>query len=331
MKTVAITSIFSNPIFKESTARGLELIYLKKMLDNNNVIIIGKKGRNSKDMNFYYDYTDHPDYDNLFIQLSTPNFFGGVVGDNTIRLIENIDIDPSKINIFATDPRIKPVNPARILFDRFGKCEEHIEKWDNILSKCNYLMPGKDIYKFWPDIDLSFANVINVDFFGYIFKHNTKYSNFVEVQDKEYDVIYYGDKRGSYREKKLRFLFKESTKNLLVGYKSPKVSGDFIKKVQHVKLQETINRAKVNLIIADEEHEDNVTTFRFYEGMASSSLCAIDLKFDPNRELIKDPILKDLLYIERNSDIKKLANSYSKDLIELQHKELKRILDEVRG
>ena len=90
-----------------------------------------------------------------------------------------------------------------------------------------------------------------------------------------------------------------STKNLLLGYKEPKITyATFKNKVNHSELFNVLDKCKVSLIIGDKEHEDNVTTFRFYEALASSSLAAIDINFDPNKELIKNEKLREILYVD---------------------------------
>jgi len=87
-----------------------------------------------------------------------------------------------------------------------------------------------------------------------------------------------------------------------------------------------LNQCKVSLVLADKEHENNVVTFRFYETLASNCLAAIPLSFDPNKELIKDNVLRDLLYIQSKEDVLKLVNNYSEDLIKRQHDEYRRIM-----
>ena len=87
----------------------------------------------------------------------------------------------------------------------------------------------------------------------------------------------------------------------------------------------TLDTVKVSFITGDEEHLDNVTTYRFYETLASNCLAAIQIEYDPEKKLIQDPVLRDLLYVESKEDIKKLIDSYSPDLINRQRAELRRI------
>jgi len=86
-----------------------------------------------------------------------------------------------------------------------------------------------------------------------------------------------------------------------------------------------LDKVKVSFITGDEEHLDNVTTYRFYETLASSCLAAIQIEYDPEKLLIQDPVLKDLLYVSNQADVKRLVEAYSPDLINRQRAELRRI------
>ena len=141
------------------------------------------------------------------------------------------------------------------------------------------------------------------------------------IVKNKFNIVYYGDKRGSYRENKLRKYMFNSLDNLLIGYKTNKIECTFIKKLKHEELLNKLNECKVSLILADKEHEDNVITFRFYETLASNCLAAIPIEYDPNKDLIQDKTLKDILYVEKKEDVLKLSKMYSKELIEKQHKE----------
>lgn len=324
-----VTSI-SNPQYSLNNHRGLEIVYLKKLFNENNLQldIIGKKGRTNKDIEFFKDISSNLEStENVFIQLAPINFFGGVLDDYVVKFINSIgDLKDRNFYILVNDPRIKPQNPAEVVFKRFGLCKEQINNWNNIFEKANYFFQGKDLNKFF-DEDKN-RKTINLDFFTYIFKNDSKYSNFIDLENKEFDLIYYGDKRGSHREKKIKKYIKNSKSNLLVGYKTKNVDTTFMNKVSHNDLQKVIDKSICSLIIGDKEHEDNIATFRLYETLASSTLCAIDIDYDPNKELIKNETLRNILYVKNQNDIDKLILLYSKELIYLQQQELKRIFEE---
>jgi hypothetical protein len=325
-----IVTSLSNPQYSLNNHRGLEIVYLKKLFNDNKLQldIIGKKGRTNKDIEFFKDISSNlQSTENIFIQLAPINFFGGVLDEYIVKFINNIGILKEKnFYILVNDPRIKPQNPAEIVFKRFGLCEEHIESWNYIFDNATYCFQGKDLNKFFNEDKK--RKVMNLDFFTYIFKNDTIYSNFIELENKEFDLIYYGDKRGSHREKKINKYVQNSDSNLLVGYKTNKVKSSFLNKVPHNELKKVIDKSICSLIICDKEHENNIATFRLYETLASSTLCAIDIDYDPNKELIKNETLKNILYIKNVNDINNLCKLYSKELIDLQQLELKRIFEE---
>jgi len=336
----AITCVFLNPQYARTTPRGLELIYLKELLEEKNreVLIFGNKCRTNKDLDFFKDITEIKNHNinSIILQLAPANFYGGEYQDFSIPCIKNIaDIYNSKkvkFNIIPTDPRIKPLNPAKIFFDRFGLCEEYIETWDQIILNSIYLFPGKDLNKFF-NMDNNF-NTYKLNWFAYIFKKGVEFCPY--FKNKDYDVIYYGDKRGSYRNNKIKKLLPFSTKNLLLGYKEPKITyAEYKSKVNHSDLFKILNKCKVSLVIGDKEHENNVATFRFYEALASSCIAAIDIDYDPNKELIKNEKLRNVLYVNSKNQVANLAKLYTeneilaREIVTLQKEELKRIFNEI--
>jgi len=338
MKKIALTSVFANLTYNDKNHRGLEAMFIKKMMEEKGVQVdcVGYKNRNMKDLDFYHNYTDNDfsEYGAVIVQLSTPNFFGGVMGEHCETICNNLAKFKGKIYFLINDPRIPPMNYAKTISDRFDLCNDAVEPWENILKTATHLFAGKDIKQF---LGYEPENWQRVDWFTYIFKERFTKSKDGEGMDmqlweeadpnleKEYDLVYFGDKRGSFREKQLRKYFPEDTNNLKIGYKSDKVPGEFMKKLKHEDLMTQLDKVKVSFITGDEEHLDNVTTYRFYETLASSCLAAIQIEYDPEKLLIQDPVLKDLLYVSNQADVKRLVEAYSPDLINRQRAELRRI------
>lgn len=333
---VAITSVFSNLTYNSKNHRGLEATYFKQLLEENgyDVDLIGKKNRNTAEFDFYVNYTDADweSYDAVFIQLSTANFFGGQVGEHTEPIARALAGYSGKIYTLVNDPRIDFLDPVKVL-KRFNLIQDLESEWSEIIENATYLFPGKDISKY---LGRTPKNWEKLDWFTYMFKHrmanklDNKQTNALfdfDAPKKEWDAIYYGDNRAAFREQQVRKYMPHSEKSLLVGYKTKKVPTTFAKKMEHSVLLDTISKSKASLILGDDEHLDNVTTFRFYETMASDCLAAIQIEYDPGMELIQDPVLRDKLYVKSSKDVEKLIASYSDDLIARQKKELRNLFD----
>ena len=323
-KIAAIINMFNNIQANTNNHLGLEATIINKLTG---AYYIGRKCRTNKDVDDYLDISDVDinDFKYIFLQLSTPNFFGGVIGDDSIEKVKKMANFKGKLYVMCSDPRIKPINYAKVIYDRDSSLinDEEIKAWDKLIDNAIFLFPGKSLSKFWKDEKYKDFQYFN--WFNDIFKSQL-HPQLNNVQ-KKYDVVYYGDRRGSYREKLVVKYMPENEKSLLIGFKQKKIDVPFIKKLKHTELIKKLDECKVSLILADEEHEDNVLTFRLYETLASNCLAAISIEFDPNKEIIKDEVLKDILYVKSKKDVEKLVNSYSQDLIKRQHKEFERLIN----
>jgi hypothetical protein len=329
---VAFTSIFFNAKAGTDDAWGLEFYYFKKLFENigYEVNFVGNKTRTYKDLDHYvhYENVNLNDYDLVLFFPSNPIFFGGVMNPMMPAMVKLMAEYNGPVIQMQSDPKVLIGNPAEPLQKRFNLCGEHVEKWNEINKRSHYLFPGKDISKYtgWTP-----ENVYQYDWFKYILRDrmiDLKPRNLIQRKSiKKYDVVYYGNSnRGSFREKQLRHYFPADTNNLLIGYKSTHIVADQIPKVPHSQLLSKIEECKVSLVVGDKEHLDNVITFRLYETLASDCLAAIQIEYDPNKEIIQDEVLRELLYVTNSEDVKKLVNSYSEDLLDLQKKELNRLL-----
>ena len=335
MKRVAITSVFANLTYNDKNHRGLEAMFFKKMMEENGARVdcVGYKNRNVQDLDFYIDYndTDFSEYGAVILQLSTANFFGGQMGEHCEKICNDLAKYTGKIYMLVNDPRIPPMNYAKVISERFNLCNDSVEAWDKIIENATYLFSGKDVSKY---LGWNPKNWKQLDWFTYIFKHRFTQDDSIDLwessnqdSDKEWDLVYYGDKRGSFRENQIRKYFPSDTNNLLIGYKSDKVPATFMKKLQHSELMKELDKVKVSLITGDEEHLNNVTTYRFYETLASNCLAAIQIEYDPEKRLIQDPVLRNILYVKDQNDIKKLIDAWSPELINRQKAELRRIFN----
>jgi len=337
----AIINVFSNIQANKNNHSGLEATFWSKKYD---LDYIGKKNKLNKDVENYVDIGDIIDldiYQKIFIQLSQPNFFGGVISDDTIEKVEKLSRYEGEVFIICSDPRIKPINCAEAISKRkaFLLSPQASTGWDDLLERAKFIFPGKDLNKFYGSED--YDKFIEYDYFKDIFadmyRDKIKFYrckalksptptnlHFCEF-NKIYDVVYYGDRRGSYREKQLVKYMPVNKENLLIGFKQKKIDIPFMKKLKHEQLLKMLSRCRVSLILADKEHENNVITFRLYETLASQCLAAIPIEYDPERKLIKDERLRELLYVRSKADVLRLVEAYDQDLIYRQLREFKRI------
>lgn len=164
-----ITNIYSNIQPLPNNHSGLEAWALSKEF---NLSFLGKKNSRNDDVDNYYDISDvDPScIKSLFIQLSQPNFFGGVIAADTIEKVFKISECNCNFYILCNDPRIKPTNPAVELNKRSKIFDSSIEeKWDLILKKSTYLFPGKDLNKFYASSD--YSNFYQLNWFKSIFAY----------------------------------------------------------------------------------------------------------------------------------------------------------------
>ena len=107
MKKIALTSVFANLTYNDKNHRGLEAMFIKKMMEEKGAQVdcVGYKNRNMKDLDFYHNYTDNDfsEYGAVIVQLSTPNFFGGVMGEHCETICNNLAKFKGKIYTFKDE------------------------------------------------------------------------------------------------------------------------------------------------------------------------------------------------------------------------------------
>jgi hypothetical protein len=341
---LGIASLYGHASYNNYHPGGVEIYYIIEMCKELGIEIhlLTRKHKDNSHLEFVRDYrsADFDSYDAIFLQLRKPQFFGGNPGrPRDVHFMENMMTSlgecSAKIYPLCNDPKIDISNPVEVL-KRFDLCQVPglLEKWQDIIDNSTYLFPGKDLNRFF---GREVANQYKVDWFTYIFKHKLK-SRLIEPTTplfefdkpiKNWDVCYFGYNRGGFREKQIVKYLPNNKSSLLIGVDSKKLDQvDFKEKMNQHKIYEHLDKCKVSLILGDAEHLDNVVTFRLYEILASNSLAGIQIEYDPKRELIKDPELRDLLYIESQKDVVRLVESYSDRLILLQKAELTRIFAE---
>jgi hypothetical protein len=341
MKKVGIISPISRIVIDGQSIRSLEAIFLKKYLDKENIVkchYISKKIKETnEDYIDIFNLKDLNEYEVIFIHNFNMNFFGGLVPSLTTQFLKLIAGYNGRIYYYITDPKLKYNNIAEQLLKRDNlKYESFIDnnellniknKLNSIELRMNALFTG---YNYSNIYGLDFYNIKYYNVFKDIaINFKDEKSLFDEEIIKEYDICYYGDNRGTYRNNKIKKYFNNNyIKSLLIGCDLDIKYNTHIKKVNHDELKNLVKKSYASLVIGDKEHENAFITMRFYENIKYEVVSFIDIDYDINKKLFTNDFLRDFNYISSENDlnykIKKIKNDkelYNK-IIYLQNQEL---------
>lgn len=349
VKNVAISRFYRNAgtnLAAAKNASSLDIVYTKKFLIeecNIHPEIIKSK-----------DNVDFSKYDLIIFQPYSFIMFGGIWESHNVDYIYKYARDFNGVTMcIYNDPNISWTNPLSILEakNRVLRNKEIVsDDFDkNLIEKFQTknlvgMFVGKDFDKFkklakkrkfaiWPN------DIIKVKLGEYIHSHVLKECenstfNF-DIEEREFDVIYYGSNRGGGRAKELKRLFKNNSSLRLkwVGYdpKFPNVSWE--KKIRYDKLCDVVRKSLTSIVVGDNAHNDNIVLYRFYEAMKFNVINLISTSFDPKKELIKNAELQKICYINSLSDIeescKKLRSSklFYNDMLKAQAEEIKNLTE----
>lgn len=349
---IAILNILTNPVIKETNIRSIKLLYMKKHLAkkyNADVNIIGMKNKNNIKFNYFKDYKDIKlkDYDKILIHSIPLNFYGGCLKPHTITLLKQLAQFQGEVFIFLMDPAIGFYNYARKIYEKrdtltfMDDLRLTIEEVETLESRPYiFLCDTFDYELFSKNYQhkkylIEPAQVIRTNIMHEIFKDLKTFKD-QRVENKEYDIMYYGSDRRGYRHRKIEnYFLKGNYSKCLIGIK--KIKHEDIQSFGYMKPEELIkhmNKARLTLVIGDKEHENNFLTARYFEGLQANSLAVIDLAYDTNKIFLDDPLLKEYCYVENSDDIEHLLFTLKQDpylykrLVEKQQEELKSKLEE---
>jgi hypothetical protein len=342
MKKIALLSPCTRINIECKSIRSLEIVYLKKYLEEQGNIVhyISKKLKELD--NDYIDIAsinDLNDYDEIYIHNFNTNFFGGLVSGFTINYLKLISNYNGKIFYYITDPKLKYINLANDMLKRKNlKFEididrEELEKISKRLDfqelRIDALFTG---YNYEPIYGIDFYNVKKFNVFESIAKSNQFNMQQIDIFNDiqiTHDICYFGDNRGTYRNNKIKKYFNcEELNTMTIGCDIPLINNTFVKKVDHTQLKNVVNRNLASLVIGDKEHENAFVTMRFYENIKFDVISFIDLDYDKNRTLFKNETLKSFNYISTKeqliSKIYQLRNDKTliNTIINLQKQEL---------
>lgn len=345
MKKVAIISPINRIIIDGQSIRSLEALYLKKELENNNynVFFISKKIKEN-DLCYldYNNFNNLNEFDSIYIHNFNTNFFGGLITNYTLKMLDLISNFNGEIFYYITDPKLKYKNIAEDILKRNSikfESDVDINHIKNLKQKLDFIQLRMKIlfsgYNYKPIYGLENENCIYINIFKKIaidLLNNKKIDIFSTIEDElniEYDICYFGDNRGTYRNNKIKtFLDSNYIKSFLIGCELNLKNNFLHKKVMHSQLNNLVKKCHSSLVIGDKEHENAFDTMRFYENIIFEVISFIDINYDINKELFKNKELKSFNYITSQNDlIYKLQkikndNEFKKHIIKLQLEEL---------
>lgn len=307
--------------------------YLKSYYKYDVVDIAEKKIAKSFTSYLNIDNVNFNDYDDLIIINSPINFYGGVISSEVILKIKKLIEFNGNIFYLLTDPELFYKNIALAVYEKDHTLLsiDDVKIFSERMSNAKVLFTGYDydLYCKVRNIKNPLKLYENIKLFEFIFSNidDVKCDNI-----KKYDLIYYGANRNTYRQKMLSKYFNENKLNkLLIGMNAVEFNNTTqIRKVDHQSLLQYISKSKYNLCIGDKSHNNNWITLRFFEGIICKTINFIDVEYDTNKVLYKDPLLQTYCYVTSISDVyEKISeiefyNLYD-DIIDKQIYELNRL------
>lgn len=310
--------------------------YLLKKEGFNEVYFCDKIIRNNADNYVDIFTTNLNDYNVIYLMNSPANFFGGIIGKDTIEKLIKIGKFNGKLFYVINDPKIyyvdiskRALEKGQITKDEFNSFNEKIKEMKVIFTGTDYKLFESFIYNKSNFFKLEFEK--NIPLFEFTFVNYNFNKNVISFnKNKEFDLCYYGDNRGGYRDKKIKQYFNNDIlKTKTIGLKSDYINNLKLSKIRNDKLSNEMQDCYASLIIGDKEHNSNWITYRFFEGILSGVILFIDEDYDINKNYLKNPILQKICYVKSPEDIRKRIdyikenNLYNK-IIKLQKEELKR-------
>lgn len=307
--------------------------YLMKVEKIDEVYFCDKIVRNNADNYLNVFTTDFNDYDSIYIMNSPANFFGGVIGDDTIEKFKKISNYKGNIFYVLNDPKIYFVNTAERAFKTNKINENDYNNFIEKISKMRVIFTGQD-YELYESLIKDKSNFFKLEFekniplFEYMFINY----NFNKIEntkkEKTFDLIYYGDNRGGYRDKLIKSYFDNDILNTkTVAFKNNFKNNSSIDKVRNEELSSEMQDCFGNLVIGDKEHNNNWITYRFFEGILANVINFIHIDYDKDKKYYKNELLKKLCYVRDSFDVEvsidyiKKNNLYD-EIVRLQHEEL---------
>lgn len=310
--------------------------YLLKRENFDEVYFCDKIIRNNADNYVDIFKTDLNNYDVVYLTNSPANFFGGVIGEDTIEKFRKIGKFNGKLLYVINDPKIYYVDTSKRALEKGQLTEEEYNNFNKKIKEMKVIFTGTD-YNLFENLISNKSNFFKLEFekniplFEFTFVNYNFNKNVLSFRsEKKFDLVYYGDNRGGYRDKKLKqYLNNEILKTKTIGLRDDYINNLKLSKIRNDQLSNEMQDCYASLVIGDKEHNNNWITYRFFEGILSGVILFIDEDYDINKNYLKNPILQKICYVKSAEDIKKRLeyineNNLYNQIIKLQKEELKR-------
>lgn len=338
----AIISLNKRIILSERNIRSLEAIYFRKWLQSlgrySQVDFVSTKNQRnepSEKVDYYKEAaeTDINDYDQIFVHNDTVNFIGGSLFRHTIKQIKEVCRFNGTVHYLYTDPNLHLRNIAKVIFDRQTRGTKTDFKTDLRISSDDVNnFANKEWKVIWCGTDFkSYYNssysrvnkeqrcligrVLEIDFFRYLFNQRKVELQWCPLNQRVYDLVYYGNWRDE-RANKLSQYLSNNLQKRVIGFDGKKLNVSNTHYSDYVapeKLAGLVNQAVASIVVGDPDHNNNITTARFFENIHFEVCSFIDIEYDPNKRLYKSDFLKDFMYVKNGDDLVSKVNLVRND------------------
>lgn len=345
-KNVVISRFLQNPVLdieKSTNPGGLELFYLIKYLREEcdvEPIVTYMSVRPPKG-DCTWKYWKDIDWKNIDVVIHQPekfNLFGGGWKNTTIDYLVHFTKNYNGLNlILYTDPSILWANPFKTIIDDnrnkmwyvsgrkdrsaihdINVSTELRDKFENFNYEALFI--GKDWNAFIQNSTSKSSHLITpkkcnyIKLTQYLTQNELKrptVNNILKIQEKKYDVVYYGSNRGGARNRIIKELLDtEDVSSLFIKW-NPKFKNSVgIDGVPHSELKTYLDSCRLSLVVGDPAHNNNITTYRIFENAKNECLSVIWHEYDTEHQIFPD---MDSFYVKSKEDIVKLIQFLEED------------------
>lgn len=292
-----------------------------------------------------YDGKDPNDYDRLVVVNAALNFFGGEENKMNNAAYRFMNKYKGKIYYLFTDIRL-PFEQAWRRMQKKKWSSKYDESEFIVTSPIRVVSQGKDLEQAKKvHSERLVGKDMKIDYVHFPLDRHKMYHDVFKVHDggiKFRDLIYGGTFRSGNREAKMvEYLFDtgldveffgsvkaDQFKNEDHPWKEPPA---FPGKVDSREMVQRNSTAYATIVIGDKTYDNNQITPRVWEALASSAVSFFDKSFDPDMKIMEG---NEFFYVENRKELVdkinliKADDTYRQELLDYQHKILKKYLDE---